>query len=81
MGGREDGSAGTNQELKTAAAPLGDSGSFLWSSGGGAPAVPAGLGRGSLGRWERERAEVGSLHPSTRGTSAFDQCGRTKGDN
>lgn len=35
MGGREDGSAGTNHELKTAAAPLGDSGSFLWSSGGG----------------------------------------------
>lgn len=29
-GGLEDGSAGTNQELKTVADPLGDSGSFLW---------------------------------------------------
>ena len=29
-GGLEDGSAGTNQELKTLADCLGDSGSFLW---------------------------------------------------
>lgn len=29
-GGMEDSSAGTNQELKTVADPLGDSGSFLW---------------------------------------------------
>lgn len=39
----------------------------------GAPTVPAGLGRGSLGRGEESRG--GLLAPSTRGTSAFDQCG------
>lgn len=48
--------------------------------------VVAGLRR-ACRTWARqsgemgERAEVGSLHPFTRGTSAFDQCGRTKGGN
>lgn len=61
-GGRgEDGSAGTSRELKTAADPQGASVSFLRYSGGGAPAVPAGLGARQSGE-AREGAEVGSLH-------------------
>lgn len=40
-------------------------------NGGGVPMEPVGLGQGSLGR---EEGRGGLLEPSTRGTSAFNQC-------